>query len=307
MIRRRWHRRESTKGRAGLVVEPPGDDSGDMPPIILPSTPHAADPSVCARLHHALANDELEVHYQPLVALGSGLVCGLEALARWRHPTEGLLPAAAFIAQAEACGLVRELDDWVLQAVCRQVADWQDDVLIAPGFRVAVNMSGCEFVNDDMWRRMEEVMHMTGAHPGCLGIELTETHRLADLNAAQRNISCLQTLGVEVSLDDFGTAYATFNQLRLLPFNVLKLDRDITSASGTAVGAAFITAAVELARRLEIEVVAEGIETQEEAALMRRFGCRRGQGYLWSRALPAAEVTALLVNGRFPCPDLLVP
>jgi len=254
----------------------------------------------CAFLHQAILDGDIEVHYQPLIALGSNLACGFEALARWRHPTEGLLTAAAFIPQAEACGLVRELDDWMLHAVCRQVAAWQDDVLIAPGFRVAINMSGSEFVNDDVWRRMEEVIRVTGALPGCLGIELTETHRLDDPCAARRNIGSLRTLGVEVSLDDFGAAYATFDQLRQLPFDVLKLDRDITSAASTAVGAAFITAAVELARRLEIEVVAEGIETEEEADLMRRFGCRRGQGYLWAPAIPADAATKLLETGNFP-------
>jgi EAL domain-containing protein (putative c-di-GMP-specific phosphodiesterase class I) len=259
-----------------------------------------ADQAACAQLHRALTADELEVHYQPLISLASGLVCGFEALARWRHPEQGLLTAAAFIPQAEQCGLVRDLDDWMLEAVCRQVAEWQEDVLIAPGFRVAVNMSGCEFVNDDIWRRMEELMRETGAHPECLGIELTETHRLEDLCAARRNINSLRTLGVEVSLDDFGTAYATFDQLRMLPFDVLKLDRDITSAADSQVGAAFITAAVELARRLEIEVVAEGIETVEQADLMRRYGCRRGQGWFWSRAIPAVDATELLVSGRFP-------
>lgn len=274
-----------------------------MAPITLITHPvpgTAVDPGICARLHHAIARGELEVHYQPLISLASGLVCGFEALARWHHPTEGLVSAAAFIPQAEACGLIRELDDWMLQAVCQQVAEWQDDVLIAPGFRVAINMSGCEFVSDGMWRRMEEVMLATGADPHCLGIELTETHRLVDIVAARHNIGSLRTLGVEMSLDDFGTAYATFNQLRLLPFDVLKLDRDITAAADTPVGSAFITAAVELARRLEIEVVAEGIETEAEAALMRQFGCRRGQGYLWARALPAGDATTLLEGGGFP-------
>lgn len=288
----KWTRR----GLAGVATS---DDSDGMAPTPF-SFQHPADDSTCAQLHHAIAGGELEVHYQPLVSLGSGLVCGFEALARWRHPSEGLLAAATFISQAEQCGLVRDLDDWVLQQVCRQVTEWQEDVLIAPGFRIAVNMSGCEFVNDDMWRRMEDVMRETGAHPECLGIELTETHRLADLCAARNNINSLRTLGVEVSLDDFGTAYATFDQLRMLPFDVLKLDRDITSAADTTVGAAFITAAVELARRLEIDVVAEGIETEEQATLMRRYGCHRGQGYLWSQALPVAQATTLLETGRFP-------
>jgi len=276
-----------------------GDESDHMPTSPFATT-CTDETSTCALLHQAIVQGGLEVHYQPLISLGSGLVRGFEALARWNHPTRGLLSAAEFIPQAESCGMIRDLDDWMLQAVCRQVAAWQDDVLIAPGFRVAINMSGCEFVTDDMWRRMEVIMRVTGAHPQCLGIELTETHRLEDLATACHNIGSLRTLGVEVSLDDFGTAYATFDQLRLLPFDVLKLDRSITCSAHTTVGAAFISAAIDLARRLEIDVVAEGIETEEAAGLMRRFGCRLGQGYLWSPAVPAAAATRLLETGCLP-------
>lgn len=272
-------------------------DSENLPTI-------AAMPlgQLCSQLHHALRHDELEVHYQPVVELASDLVVGFEALARWPHPQCGLLTAAAFVPQAEVCGIVRELDDWVLHAVGRQVAEWQDDVLFGPGFRVAVNMSGSEFVGDDPALRMEEMMRVTGARPGCLGLELTETFGLGDLRAAGRSILRLSSLGVEVSLDDFGSAYATFDQLRLLPFDVLKLDRGITAASATPIGEAFVAAAVELARGLSLEIVAEGIETPEQADVMRRAGCHRGQGYRWAPAMSAHDATRLLETGRLtPC------
>jgi EAL domain-containing protein (putative c-di-GMP-specific phosphodiesterase class I) len=253
---------------------------------------------LCAQLHLALLHDQLEVHYQPVMDLDNELVVGFEALARWPHPECGLLNAGAFVPQAEACGLVRDLDDWVLQTVGRQVAEWQDDVLFGPGFRVAINMSGCEFVGEDPARRMEEMMRETGARPSCLGLELTETYGLGDLRAARRSIERLRELGVEVSLDDFGAAYATFDQLRLLPFDVLKLDAGITAASHTPIGGAFVAAAVELARGLSIGIVAEGIETPEAAERMRRAGCRRGQGFHWAPALAPAAATRLLETGR---------
>jgi EAL domain-containing protein (putative c-di-GMP-specific phosphodiesterase class I) len=269
-----------------------------MAPIQLDLIPFDRDLPVCAQLQQALVYGGLEAHYQPVVAMHSGLVVGFEALVRWRHPTRGLLNASQFIPEAEACGLVRDLDDWMLQAVCRQLAEWQEDVLVAPGFRVAINMSGQEFVGDDLWRRLEEVLEMTGADPRCLGIELTETHKLGDLGDACRNIERLRAAGVEMSLDDFGTAYATFDQLRLLPFDVLKVDRDITSSANTPIGAAFIHAAVDLARSLDMTIVAEGIETFEQAQLLRSLGCRRGQGFHWSRALSAQASTRLLELGR---------
>jgi EAL domain-containing protein (putative c-di-GMP-specific phosphodiesterase class I) len=268
----------------------------------LPSVSSLPLGQLCAQLHQALLRDELEVHYQPVVELASELVVGFEALARWPHAEFGLLAAGAFVPQAEACGLVRDLDDWVLNAVGRQVAEWQDDVLFGPGFRVAINMSGCEFVGDDPARRMEEMMRATGARPSCLGLELTETFGLGDLRAARNSIVRLRGLGVEVSLDDFGAAYATFDQLRLLPFDVLKLDAGITAASDSGIGGAFVGAAVDLARGLSIDIVAEGIETAAQAERMRRAGCRRGQGYHWAPALSPAAATRLLETGRLaPC------
>lgn len=251
----------------------------------------------CDALRHALDHDELELHYQPIVELSTDLVRGLEALVRWRHPEQGVLGAGAFVPAAEACGMIAELDTWVLDSAAAQIAAWQDDVLIAPGFRVAVNLSGAEFGDETLARRVMEALRRHGADAECLTVELTETIDLSDLVAAHRAVRSLQQVGVHVALDDFGAAYATFTRLRTLPFDLVKLDREVTVAGGSPVGDAFMRAIVGLSDGLGMQVVAEGIETRDQGAIAAQLGCELAQGYLWSPAVPAAEITAILESG----------
>jgi EAL domain-containing protein (putative c-di-GMP-specific phosphodiesterase class I) len=260
----------------------------------------------CGQLAVAIDDDALELHYQPVVDLERGIVVGLEALVRWPHPELGMLTAGAFVPEAESCGLIQRLDDWVLATACRQIAAWQDDVLIAPGFRVAINLSGYEFADHQLPDRVARALASSGADPECLTVELTETFDLVDVVTTHRSFRSLQQLGVNVSLDDFGTAFATFQRLRYLPFDEIKLDREVMASAGTAVGTAFINAAVELGRSLGMRTVAEGIETVEQAQLARSLGFDKGQGYLWSASLPAAAIADLLVSGNLPEPAACV-
>jgi EAL domain-containing protein (putative c-di-GMP-specific phosphodiesterase class I) len=209
----------------------------------------------------------------------------------------GLLTAGAFVPHAESCGLIERLDDWVLDAACRQIAAWQHDVLIAPGFRVAVNLSGYDFADHRLPERVSGALSRSGADPECLTVELTETFDLVDVVTTHRSFRALRQLGVNVSLDDFGTAYATFQRLRYLPFDEIKLDREVMAAAQSPVGMAFINAAVDLGRSLGMRTIAEGIETPDQADLARELGCDHGQGYLWSAAMPAEAVADLLVCG----------
>lgn len=248
-------------------------------------------------MRRALPDGELELHYQPIVDLADGLVVGLEALVRWRHPSRGLLAAGSFVPIAEACGLSGALDTWVLDETARQIALWQDDVLIAPGFRVAVNVSGTEFADGSLARRVAETLRQHNADPRCLTVELTETVDVHDITAAHRTVRSLQQLGVRVALDDFGAAYATFQRFRFLPFDLVKLDREIMAAAGSRVGAAFVRAIVGLGEGLGMDVVAEGIETSAQARVATQLGCTFAQGYLWSPPRPADDVTRLLVEG----------
>jgi EAL domain-containing protein (putative c-di-GMP-specific phosphodiesterase class I) len=251
----------------------------------------------CRALEHALGAGELELYYQPIVDMSRELVVGLEALVRWRRPGIGVLPASAFIPNAEQCGLIARLDDWVIDGAARQIAEWQDDVLIAPGFRVAVNVSGRDFADASLPRKISTVLHQHGADPRCLTIELTESVDVTDLTNAHHTVRALQQLGVEVALDDFGAAYATFQRLRFLPFDELKLDREVMVGASTPVGTAFVRAMVELGQDLSMRVVAEGIETHDQARHARGLGCIHAQGYLWSAPLPAGDVTRRLQSG----------
>ena len=256
-----------------------------------------AAPCICDELRQALIARELELHYQPIVALATGLVVGLEALVRWNHPSRGLLPAGAFVPTAEACGLSAALDTWVLDEAARQIAAWQDDVLIAPGFRVAVNVSGTDFADSSLAQRVAETLRQHNADPRCLTVELTETVDVRDITAAHRTVRSLQQLGVRVALDDFGAEYATFQRFRFLPFDEVKLDREITIAAASRVGAAFVRAIVGLGDGLGMDVVAEGIETPAQAAVAAELGCSLAQGYLWSPPRTSAAVTRILVEG----------
>lgn len=253
----------------------------------------------CSELASAIEDDALALHYQPVIDLRQGIVVGLEALVRWPHPDRGMLTAGAFVPDAEACGLIEHLDDWVLATACRQIAAWQDDVLIAPGFRVAVNISGYDFADHRLPDRVGTALADSGADPECLTVELTETFDLVDLVTTHRSFRTLRQLGVNVSLDDFGTAYATFQRLRYLPFDEIKLDREVMASAGTPVGMAFVNAAVDLGRSLGMRTIAEGIETSEQADQARELGCDLGQGYFWSPSVPAEAIGDLLVHGSF--------
>lgn len=263
--------------------------------------PHVSTPS-CTELAHAIQHGELDVHYQPIVDLMSGVVVSLEALVRWRHPVLGTLGADSFVPLAEECGLILDVDKWVLGATCHQIQQWQHDVLVGPGFRVAVNVSGHELSDERLIATIESALSATGAHPACLTVELTETADLTNVDAARRTMCHLRSMGVRVALDDFGASYATFERLRHLPFDSIKVDKAVIQTAQWPVGEAFVVAAVELGRSLGMSVIAEGIETQALAELARGLGCDYGQGYLWSPALTAPQAGLLLETGRFPMP-----
>jgi EAL domain-containing protein (putative c-di-GMP-specific phosphodiesterase class I) len=254
-------------------------------------------PSTCHELARAIEQGELEVRYQPTVRLSDAMVTGFEALVRWRHPELGLLPAAAFLSLAEDCGLVHALDEWVRDEVFTQLAVWQDDAVVGPGFRVAVNISGLELGRDDLAREVGDSIARTGVDPRGIVLELTETCRIVDLAAATRSARLLHELGVELALDDVGSQYATFELLRSFPLDVLNIDRAVVAGCDAEIGEAFTRAVVDLAGPLASRILAEGVETTWQADLLREAGCHEGRGYQWSPALPVAEAEQLLVSG----------
>jgi c-di-GMP-specific phosphodiesterase len=248
-------------------------------------------------LRQALDRDELEAWYQPLVRLSDGVVTGFQALARWRHPRMGLLPASAFVPLAESSGLIDGVDRWMRGEVFGDVQRWQEDVLVAPGFRVLLHISARELDGDRLAADLARAIDDAGVDPHGLTLGLTETDAVRDLAAVRRTASGVRDLGIDLALDDFGSPKATFELLRTLHFDLLKLDRNVVAASETGVGRAMVVAFVGLGRELHSTVVAGGIETVDEALRIRRLGCDAGQGFLWAPAVDAAEAELLLTVG----------
>jgi diguanylate cyclase (GGDEF)-like protein len=242
-----------------------------------------------AELRHAIDNDELELFYQPIVALDTGAVTGAEALLRWRHPVRGLLVPPAFLAIAEESDLGVKVGTWVLRTACRQVARWCRQ----PGrelMRMSVNVSNRQFWHGNLVEDVVESLAAEGLDPSCLALEITEGVIMHDIQHAAKTLADLTAMGVEVHIDDFGTGYSSLEALHDLPFDALKIDRSFVSRmTGNARSRELVRTIVTMGRNLHLKVVAEGIETAEEHRLVRELGCTHGQGYLFSRPVPAAE------------------
>jgi diguanylate cyclase (GGDEF)-like protein len=243
-----------------------------------------------AELRRAVGNGELELFYQPIVALDSGAVTGVEALVRWRHPVRGLLAPAVFLPVAEDSEVGVRIGEWVLRAACRQIARWG-----RPGLRVSVNVSNRQFWQGDVVADVLGALSAAGVDPGCLAVEITEGVIMHDVREAARVIAALAAAGVEVHIDDFGTGYSSLEALHELPFDALKIDRSFVSRmAGSARSRELVRTIVTMGLNLRLKVIAEGIETVQEQRLVRELGCTHGQGYLFSRPVPADEFTAYL-------------
>jgi len=254
-------------------------------------------------LVRAIDRGELELRYQPILDLTNRQLTGFEALLRWRHPTRGLLGPDRIIPLAEECGLIQEVDDWVLHEAAHCLAAWQDDVLVGDGFRVHVNVSGMELDDRTLVDRVRRAVAGSQVSPSGLTIEVTETRLIHDVGSAKRAIDALHEMGVELALDDFGTEYATFMRLHALRFDIVKIDKGFVAACDTDLGRTFIRAFVDLANGLGAGIIAEGIETTDQLAKVRKAGCHQGQGFLWSPAIPLHDAEHLLLTGELPETD----
>jgi EAL domain-containing protein (putative c-di-GMP-specific phosphodiesterase class I) len=254
-------------------------------------------------LVRAITNGELELRYQPILDLTNRYLTGFEALLRWRHPSKGLVGPNRIIPLAEECGLIQEIDDWVLREAAERLAAWQDDVLVVDGFRVHVNVSGMELDDRTLVERVRRCVAETQVIPSGLTIEVTETRLIDDIASAKRAIDGLHDMGVELALDDFGTEYATFMRLHALRFDIVKIDKGFVAACDTDLGRAFIRAFVDLANGLGAGIIAEGIETTDQLDKVMDAGCHQGQGFLWSPAIPVADAEHLLLTGELPAED----
>lgn len=249
-----------------------------------------------AELRHAIAAGELRLHYQPQVDATDGRIVGAEALVRWQHPQRGVLPPGEFIALAEEAGLILPLTDWVLDAACADQRR-RRDAGQAP-VPVSVNLSGASLAQDGLSRQLSELLQRHQCGPEHLVLEVTETQLMKDPEAAARRLAQLRDAGLRTSLDDFGTGYSSLSYLQQFPVDELKIDRSFVSdvPSGTGHGA-IARAVIALAREFGLDVVAEGVETREQAEFLVRQGCRVHQGYLYARPMAREAFDQLLAIG----------
>ncbi|GJD50176.1 hypothetical protein OPKNFCMD_2913 [Methylobacterium crusticola] len=244
-------------------------------------------------LRRAIERNELEIHYQPSIALQTGQIAGFEALARWTHPVRGSIPPSLFISIAEDCGLIHTIGEWALTEACRQAATWPH------GLKVAVNLSPVQFAGPGLVGMVGGVLARTGLPAGRLELEITEQMLLESSEQTLAILRDLKALGLHIAMDDFGTGYSSLNYLRSFPFDRIKVDRSFVTGLGTgAQHTAIVRAVIDIARNLGMRTTAEGIETPEQHRQLAALGCDEVQGYLFSRPVPVAEVRPLIARWR---------
>jgi diguanylate cyclase (GGDEF)-like protein len=249
-----------------------------------------------AELRHAIQDGQLRLHYQPNVDARSARIVGAEALVRWQHPDRGLVPPGLFIALAEESGLITPLTDWVLHAACQSLRRWSDQGL--PSLPLSVNLPASSLADATLPDQLGALVRQYGLHPSCLMLELTETMVLREVPMTVGVMDGLRTLGFGLSLDDFGTGYSSLGHLKRLPMSELKIDRAfVTDVARGGRDAALATAIITLGSELGLQVVAEGVETQEQSDFLIGRGCALQQGYLFSRPVPQAEFEQMLKSG----------
>jgi diguanylate cyclase (GGDEF)-like protein/PAS domain S-box-containing protein len=251
-------------------------------------------------LRHALDRSELELHYQPVIALGSGEIVGLEALVRWNHPERGLLDPGEFVPIAEDSGLIEPIGSWVQETACRQALGWHE---LRPDQRpldVAVNLSARQVAHRDLADSVREILARTGLDPVNLRLEVTESVLVEESASATATLEALSEIGVRLVLDDFGTGYSSLAYLNRFPFDALKIDRSFVDGLGIEQErTAIVEAVIGMARALSLDAIAEGVENEAQLSELRRLGCDYAQGHLFSRPLAPHKVTNLLREGAF--------
>lgn len=249
-----------------------------------------------AQLRYALGRDELRLHFQPKVDLRSGVICGAEALVRWYHPQLGLMMPDHFVSIAEECGLIGSIGNWVLREACRHAMQWADADLRQGS--IAVNVSASEFRAAGFLDGVRDVLDETGIAPSMLELELTESVLMHDAESSQTMLRALKNLGVKLAVDDFGTGYSSLSYLKQFPIDVLKIDQsfmhNILPKSDNSI---IVRAVIGMGRNLRLQVVAEGVETEAQCRFLRDLKCDVGQGFYFSKPLPAEKFSILLGTG----------
>jgi len=248
-----------------------------------------------SELHKALERSEFSIDYQPLVEAGSGEIVGMEALIRWHHPTRGLVSPAQFIPVAEETGLIVLISDWVLKEACKHVKALHRSGY--PDLKVSVNLSMRQFMQDDLVDYIVKVLEETDLEPQYVDLEITESISAYQIDVVIKKLAALHELGVSISIDDFGTGYSSLSYLRKFPIDTLKIDRSfIQDLTVNKEGVSIVKAIIAMAHSLNFQVVAEGVETNEQLDQLKRLGCDLIQGYLFGKPIPGKQWNAFLAN-----------
>jgi EAL domain-containing protein (putative c-di-GMP-specific phosphodiesterase class I) len=246
-------------------------------------------------LRQALEQQQLQVYYQPIMAIESGQIYGFEALVRWQHPEKGLLTPKDFIAIAEETGLIVPLDRWVLQTACAQLAQWHQQFPQFPALKMSINLSALDLWLGDLLPEIMTLQQQWQLSPQAITLEITESMLVENVEKTIVLLQQLQNQGIQISIDDFGTGYSSLNYLYQFPVHSLKIDRSfIQSMFDSPRSHKIVETIITLSHQLGIQSIAEGIETPEQLAQLHQLGCELAQGYLFTEALRPCGATAFL-------------
>lgn len=249
----------------------------------------------CEEMQRALEGGEFVLHYQPEIDLSTRRIVSVEALIRWEHPVRGLVAPMEFIPKAEETGMILPIGDWGMEEACRQIQLWNREDPRNGSLRVCVNLSARQFARPGLADFVEALLMECGASSRQLGLEMTESSLIPNMDTAAKVLSGLRDLGVSLMMDDFGTGYSSLNHLHSFPFDLLKIDRSFVGRMAEGEQALqIVRTIIELARVLGMDVVAEGIETRDQYRLLRQLGCKFGQGFLFARPMTAEQISFML-------------
>jgi EAL domain-containing protein (putative c-di-GMP-specific phosphodiesterase class I) len=250
-------------------------------------------------LRKAIQKHEFILHYQPIINLSTGKIVGVEALIRWPHSTLGWISPAKFIPIAEETGLILKIGEWTLQQACHQLRQWQKAKIVDSSFYISVNVSAYQFAQSQFVQQIDNILAETQLLPQCLKLEITETAIMDHVSFAAEIINNIRQRHIQLSIDDFGTGYSSLSYLHSFPVDNLKIDRSfVQRLENTASSLGMVQAMIQIAKNMGMNIIAEGIETNEQWEQLKLLNCQFGQGFLFSKPLSPEEIADFLVTSH---------
>jgi EAL domain-containing protein (putative c-di-GMP-specific phosphodiesterase class I) len=266
------------------------------------TTPYFQNLSLETGIHKALENGEFQLVYQPQINIKSGEIVGAEALLRWNHPEHGLMTPAEFIPFAEETGMIVDIGHWVLRNACAELKRWRDAGL--PEIRMSINMSARQLAEKNIVKYVSNILRDYGIPGHCLEIEITENTIMSDMDSIIHKLKNISKRGVYIAIDDFGTGYSSLSYLHKLPIHTLKIDRTfIKEVNMKQRGKSIVNTIVAMVKGLNLNVIAEGVETQQQLDYLQEIDCNEAQGFLFCKPLPSDVVVQLLIQEPYAVPD----